>query len=214
MENEKVVVLQLKLSRKHCLFALAFAFLCFHPRPLGSETLRLTTYYPAPYGGYVALLTTGDNGTPAGVNTLLARDAGFVGIGTPGPVAKLDVQGGNINTSGNLLANGVLRVSGAGDSWITGRVGIGMSPAFNLDVAGDLRVSGSIYSACTRVHYSFGGNESCSGGYRVVGFYGDNSASPPVLGFVPVSGSGTGAGTYVILSQDYAGWMICCKFPG
>lgn len=94
MENEKIVVLQFKLSRKHCLFALAFAFLCFHPRPLGSETLTLTTYYPAPYGGYVALLTTGGTaGSP--VNTLLARDAGTVGIGTSAPDAavKLDVNG-------------------------------------------------------------------------------------------------------------------------
>jgi len=40
----------------------------------GSETLQITTYYPAPYGGYTRLLTTD--------TTLLARDSGNVGIGT------------------------------------------------------------------------------------------------------------------------------------
>ena len=59
MKSEKILVVQFRLSRTHWLLALALAFLCFHPRPLGSETLTLTTYYPAPYGGYVALLTTG-----------------------------------------------------------------------------------------------------------------------------------------------------------
>ena len=95
MQNEKIVVLQIRLSRKNCLFALALAFLCFHPRPLGSETLTMTTYYPAPYGGYVALLTTGGTaGNPA--NTLLARDAGMVGIGLgmTKPGVKLDVASG------------------------------------------------------------------------------------------------------------------------
>jgi len=93
MKNKKNIFLQLELSRKHCLFALAFAFLCFHPQSLGSETLTLTTYYPAPYGGYVALLTTGNDGTAAGVNTLLARDAGRVGIGTTNPTQLLDIAG-------------------------------------------------------------------------------------------------------------------------
>ena len=94
MENEKILVLRLELTQKRCLFALTLAFLCFQPRPLGSETQTLTTYYPAPYGGYVALLTTGGSATSP-VDTLLARDAGRVGIGTIGtsPQAKLHVSG-------------------------------------------------------------------------------------------------------------------------
>ena len=84
----------LKLTKKHRFLALALAFLCLHPRSLGSETLTLTTYYPAPYGGYVALMTTGGS-VAAPVNTLLARDAGKVGIGTASPDkdAMLDVVG-------------------------------------------------------------------------------------------------------------------------
>jgi len=93
MKNEKIVGVQFKPGRKHCLFALVAAFLCFHPRPLGSETLTLSTYYPAPYGGYVAILTTGGSATNP-VNTVLARDGGKVGIGTVSPASKLSVSGG------------------------------------------------------------------------------------------------------------------------
>jgi len=43
-----------------------FIFISFYPHILGSETLQITTYYPAPYGGYARLLTTDE--------TALARD--------------------------------------------------------------------------------------------------------------------------------------------
>ena len=72
MENEKIITLQLQLTRRKVFFILTAFFLCWHPRFLGSETLTLTTYYPAPYGGYASLLTTGQ--------TLLARDGGKVGV--------------------------------------------------------------------------------------------------------------------------------------
>ena len=88
MENENIVTLQVKLTRGRTLFLLALFFLCCHTRPLGSETLQVTTYYPAPYGGYVNLLTTGQ--------TLLARDSGNVGIRTGTvlpPRRPLDVNG-------------------------------------------------------------------------------------------------------------------------
>ncbi|HNW44092.1 MAG TPA: hypothetical protein PKI19_06285 [Elusimicrobiales bacterium] len=98
MENEKVVVLQLKVTRLRCLLALAFAFICIHAKSVDSETLTLTTYYPAPYGGYVSLLTTG----AGGVNTLLARDNGRVGVGGGVPTTKLDVNG-DFRSKGLLL---------------------------------------------------------------------------------------------------------------
>jgi|GEM_PF-4433556 len=55
------------------------------PRLIEPETLTITTYYPAPYGGYVSILTTG--------NTWLARDVGNVGIGTSQALSKLSVNG-------------------------------------------------------------------------------------------------------------------------
>ncbi len=52
---------------------------------LSSESVTLTTYYPAPSGVYTKMITTAD--------TYLARDGGSVGVGmtTPG-VAKLAVR--------------------------------------------------------------------------------------------------------------------------
>ncbi len=60
-------------------------YLLFIIRVIESETVTITTYYPAPYGAYVSILTTRD--------TWLARDTGNVGIGTTNPQAKLDVAG-------------------------------------------------------------------------------------------------------------------------
>ena len=51
-----------------------------------TETIEIATYYPAPYGSYAELTTTG--------NTSLATEGGRVGIGTNTPQAALDVRGG------------------------------------------------------------------------------------------------------------------------
>lgn len=61
---------------------------------LNSESVTLSTYYPAPSGVYTQMITTG--------NTWLARDGGAgtrVGIGTMAPSQKLTV-GGNANVTG------------------------------------------------------------------------------------------------------------------
>ncbi len=53
---------------------------------LGSESVTLTTYYPAPSGVYTQMITTG--------NTYLARDgASKVGVGTTNPATALSVVG-------------------------------------------------------------------------------------------------------------------------
>ena len=52
---------------------------------VASESVTLTTYYPAPSGVYTQMITTG--------NTFLARDGGKVGIGTTAMQGRLDVVG-------------------------------------------------------------------------------------------------------------------------
>lgn len=172
MENENIVTIQFKFTRDKALILIALFFLCWHPRPLNSETLTLTTYYPAPYGGYVSLLTTG--------KTLLARDGGNVGIGlgAAAPGVKLDVKGvggGSVDVrvngrfqTGDASGNGGMWLSSANDGfvgnnagnigfWTTGAswnafqivkangyVGIGTaSPTRELDVEGNLRIGSS-----------------------------------------------------------------------
>lgn len=87
METMEELNIRLSFSKKTVLPLLALFFLCWHPGFIGSESLTLTTYYPAPYGGYVSLLSTSQ--------TLLARDGGNVGIGTgaTAPAQKLHVMG-------------------------------------------------------------------------------------------------------------------------
>ncbi len=135
MQNEKILTLKLELTRRQTVFILASALCCWHPGPLGSETLTLTTYYPAPYGAYVSLLTT--------AQTLLARDTGKVGIGTITPAAKLHVMGEDGSNLSQAFYSG-----GSGGMGLTvtnaGNVGIGTpAPSARLHIAGgSIRFSG------------------------------------------------------------------------
>jgi len=94
MEHEKIITFHLRLTRKTAFLSLVAFFLCFHPRFLGSETMTMTTYYPAPFGAYAGLLTTGGASGGPVVHTVLVRDQGNVGIGTATPASKLSVAGG------------------------------------------------------------------------------------------------------------------------
>jgi len=74
---------------------------------LMAEDITLTTYYPAPYGAYDELTTTG--------NTYLATTSGNVGIGTTDPGANKLKVSGTINAS----AYSVGATSGAATTTIT-----------------------------------------------------------------------------------------------
>ncbi len=131
---------------------------------VSSESVTLTTYYPAPSGVYTQLIATG--------NTYIARDSGKVGVGTASPTSKLQVNGsggsnidvivnGRIQTgdggssggvwlsnAGNMLvgqngANVGFWTSGSGWNALqitqAGNVGIGnTAPAYKLDVTGTI----------------------------------------------------------------------------
>ncbi|MFA6434581.1 MAG: hypothetical protein WCW52_07795 [Elusimicrobiales bacterium] len=142
MQNESVITLRLQLSRRTALYTLTAFFLCWRPSFLGSEILTLTTYYPAPYGGYAALLTTGGEAGP-GLNTLLARDFGKVGIGLgaagkPKPYAILD-----INTTANSLGSQAVRtMDAANGGLLLGYQGPTIQGRTIADGDGDLSLNG------------------------------------------------------------------------
>jgi len=92
METKEIKV-SFSLNRRGALLLLSAFFICWHPGFIGSETLNLTTYYPAPYGGYVSILTTGD--------TKLSRDTGRLAVGNITPTEKLHVAG-NSKISGTV----------------------------------------------------------------------------------------------------------------
>ena len=71
----------------------AAILLAFAPE-LGSESVNLSNYYPAPSGVYTQMITT--------QNTFLATTASSnVGIGTTSPAAKLQIAAGNVILNGN-----------------------------------------------------------------------------------------------------------------
>lgn len=102
MGDPQTLTLKVCIRKHHLLIALGVFLICAHPELAGSETLALTTYYPAPYGGYVSILTTGQ--------TSLARDGGNVGIGLSNPSAKLEVAG-EIKITGGAPGQGKVLVS-------------------------------------------------------------------------------------------------------
>ncbi|MFC1679348.1 hypothetical protein ACFL2T_03975 [Elusimicrobiota bacterium] len=77
--------LHIRINRKTLVAALAIAIVCATAYGVMSEKLTVGTSYPSPVGIYKKMITT--------AQTILARDAGNVGIGTTNPVAKLDVSG-------------------------------------------------------------------------------------------------------------------------
>ncbi|HBA59613.1 MAG TPA: hypothetical protein DCZ92_02075 [Elusimicrobia bacterium] len=136
METRNISV-EFKLTRDRALGLLVVLFLTWRPGFLGSENLTLTTYYPAPYGGYVNILTTN--------NTLLARDGGSVSVGTlsAGTGTKLTVKGG--------IAVGPTSAGGYG--------------YFNLDQGGSLELGG--YATSETPYIDFHGLSDGTADYSI-----------------------------------------------
>ncbi|MEI7482453.1 MAG: hypothetical protein WCK75_08905 [Elusimicrobiota bacterium] len=240
MENTNITTFELRFTKGKALLILTAFFLCWHPRFLGSETLTLTTYYPAPYGGYNNLLTTGQ--------TLLARDGGVagsyvnIGAGYNGTGSrrdanvKLEVGDGGISTSNGVQwglnrsaltteQGGSIELGGAGG---TPRVDFSqnmtqdysarlwLSQPGRLEVVGDFAVTGIIQNVCSRVPYitgpvSFCPTDTDGVARKIVGSYGDGVAR--VTGYLPTTQTfGTTNSVAITQGQDWNGIMICCRF--
>lgn len=85
MEQTKEIVLKVKFTAKHLFLLIAIALFAWRPGVLNSaQSMTMTSYYPAPYGGYNKLLTTGDTylGDTYGAVVSLARNYGRVCMGS------------------------------------------------------------------------------------------------------------------------------------
>jgi len=112
------------------LLAAGALFLC--AGELNSESVMLTTYYPAPSGIYTRLIATD--------NTLLARDVGFVGIRT-------SVTGSILSVKGNMsLGTYSANAAPANGLIVSGQVGMGTATPETtaaLHVVGSLQIGNS-----------------------------------------------------------------------
>ena len=111
MKEENILTLRLRLTRGKMAVLLAAFFVCLRPGFLGSESLVLTTFYPAPFAGYAHLVVLKE--------ATLARDPdpvynkSYVRIGggkerersysfvSKDTVIKLEVFGGTISVRDN-----------------------------------------------------------------------------------------------------------------
>jgi len=205
MDTNMEMKISFSFSRRAALFVLAGFFLAWHPAFLGSETLNITTYYPAPYGGYVGIMTTDQ--------TLLARDGGQVGIGLGSggvPQYKVDMAGNLLvrgtnnsptkadpNTPGSTLVyntpgeGSTIRMVGSNSSRLylenlngTFRIiNDGWSAElFTVAQNGDTHIGRDLYitngilrNLCREVGYGIGASPGCQSGERVVAWYGDGT---------------------------------------
>jgi hypothetical protein len=138
MEKNPVYI-RIDVNRRQFIAAAAAVLVLAGARPLDSESLTMTTYYPAPSGVYRRLVSTG--------NAILARDAGgLVGIGKTNPSQKLDVNG-NIYASGGLAAAGSVsangQISAVGNIQTNGTFRVGSFPSNPPGVNGTMYYNSS-----------------------------------------------------------------------
>lgn len=100
--SDIVIRFDLRFGKRVFSAALVPALMLSAVPQLGSESVTLSTYYPAPSGVYTNMITTS--------NTYLARDGGNLGVGTSGPSSKLHVNG-TTTLGGNTTVSGTLSVS-------------------------------------------------------------------------------------------------------
>ncbi|MDP2910777.1 MAG: hypothetical protein Q8N76_00320 [Candidatus Omnitrophota bacterium] len=135
---------------------------------LMAEDITLTTYYPAPYGAYDELSTAGATnlattsgnvgiGTTNGgakfdvAGTIRAKDMFAAGgqniiVGDDTFLSDLDIANtmGIYGLQNGTIGNIKLGSTGPTIYGASGRVGIGVSPSYTLDVAGDINTTGDV----------------------------------------------------------------------
>lgn len=216
----KEITFKIKFNRHQATALMALFFLAWHPAFLGSETLTLTTYYPAPYGGYVSLLTT--------QQTLLARDAGRVGIGTANPVDKVGIAGGGIDIAGGgimidngqtIQSRGRMHLFGQELLYILNRSGVVIGREWggngNLSVQGNVNVAGSLTGLCTWRPMNGSGWAYCAAGENLVNTnYSNWVGEWACIGMKTASGGASNLDKFCIAgtkTTGLSGNMLCCR---
>lgn len=175
---------------------------------LNSESVTLSTYYPAPSGVYTNMITTG--------NTYLARDGQTVMVGAGTALSKLGVNGSmSVGTYATTAAP-------ANSLIVSGRIGAGVpAPTQALEVSGSLRISsvgctvadvtqgvvcaGARYATFTPGFYIEGWSYQNRGGAVIVEA-GAGQTSTQVRGLNPA----TGAESWMTLKKDDSVTRIWC----
>ncbi|MBP5286706.1 MAG: hypothetical protein J6Z08_02280 [Elusimicrobiales bacterium] len=211
---------------------LVLLLISWRPAFLQSETLSLTTYYPAPYGGYDKLLVSG--------NAYLAKSSGsFVQWGTAGSRLTGD-EGGSIEFYGASESSmpGIRFKTSVGGGYDAALVAkkISDSDGVWIVIDGDFMIGntigldsngrGALRNFCISRHYTYDGTAHTGSGagvtshrtycdptndsgrssrYTIVGLENLKTIDHELLGGTAQSLQGG----YIYIPRD--GNMICCK---
>lgn len=96
MKNTEEMIVKIRISARYILAAIALALIVWRPAVIESASMTMTSYYPAPYGGYNQLLATGqaylgdsssfssvvENASASSVAVYMARNGGKICVGS------------------------------------------------------------------------------------------------------------------------------------
>lgn len=221
MTHEVRLHLRLSVIAWQARALLAALLLVALPIELGSETLTLITTYPAPMGVYYKMITTDD--------TYLARDGGKVGIGTPSPTQKLDING-NIRMAGEIFSVGTERILDIrgynvhlgwsagkmntslanGNVFVGHEAGLNSTGGENVLLGKSAGISSTIGNKNTFLGATAGYSHTGGGGWNVylgaeTGFYSQTGSDNTFLGAAAGHSNEVGSGNVFIGSR--AGFM-------
>lgn len=170
---------------------------------LNSESVTLSTYYPAPSGVYTNMITTG--------NTFLARDGGAVivggalGVGTAtAPAQALDVTG-NSAVSGDSTVGGIV-TAGSRVVVTSGYVRVTSAGCVAANVTQGVVCSGVQYATFSPGFYVEGWSYQNRGGAVIVQS-GPGLTSTQVRGLDPATGN---EGWMTLKKDDSSARIYCC----
>lgn len=185
--------LQIVFPNKLYILIIALLFLAWRPFILQSETLKMYTYYPAPYAGYDKLLTTG--------NTYLAKNGSSSVYWGSGTSRLSNDQGGSIYLVGTSATSSpyIQFTAGANSNKLYLK-----SNSSVLAVSGDLYVEGIIRDICRLQSYTDGTNSYCGGSVEESKKYVIVSE-----GQMSTVGAGPNQSAHILAPS---GKMVCCRF--